>query len=53
MKKLIILGSSGIGMIATSIAEELGKYEVYGFLNDVMQVGTQIGKYKKLLDNIL
>ncbi len=53
MKKLIILGSSGIVMIATSIADELEKYEVYGFFNDVMQVETQIGKYKKLLDNIL
>jgi|3_EtaG_2_1085321.scaffolds.fasta_scaffold03823_5 acetyltransferase EpsM len=48
MKKLIILGGSGIGMIAASIADELGDYEVCGFLNDVVPVGTQIGKYKKI-----
>jgi acetyltransferase EpsM len=47
MKKLIILGGSGIGMIAASVAETMGKYEVCGFLNDSMQIGTQIGKYKK------
>ena len=51
--ELIILGGSGIGMIAASIADELGNYEVCGFLNDVVPVGTQIGKYtfqkKKIL----
>jgi acetyltransferase EpsM len=48
MKKLVILGGSGIGMIAASIAETVGEYEVSGFLNDVIDVGTQIGKYKKI-----
>lgn len=48
MKKLIILGGSGIGMIAVSIANELGYYEVLGFLNDVVPVGSQIGKFNKI-----
>ncbi len=47
MKELVILGGSGIGMIAASVAEELG-YVVKGFLNDVIEVGTCIGKYKKI-----
>lgn len=45
MKNLVILGGSGIGMIAASIANELGYYNVLGFLNDFIPVGTQIGKY--------
>jgi acetyltransferase EpsM len=48
MKKLVILGGSGIGMIAANIAMESGEYEVAGFLNDVIEVGTQIGKYNKI-----
>lgn len=48
MKKLIILGGSGIGMIAVSIANELGYFEVLGFLNDVVPVGSQIGKFNKI-----
>ncbi|HHX61227.1 MAG TPA: hypothetical protein GX707_11040 [Epulopiscium sp.] len=45
MKKLIILGGSGIGMIAASIANELGYYKILGFLNDVIPTGSLIGKY--------
>lgn len=45
MKNLIVLGGSGIGMIAISIARELGTYTIGGFLNDVLPVGTLIGKY--------
>jgi acetyltransferase EpsM len=48
MKKLIILGGSGIGMIASSIAKESGEYEVCGFLNDFIKVGTSIGKYQTI-----
>ena len=47
MKNLIILGGSGIGMIAISIAKELGTYTIGGFLNDVLPIGTEIGKYEK------
>jgi acetyltransferase EpsM len=48
MKRIVILGGSGIGMIAASIANELGFYEVLGFFNDVLPIGTQIGKYNKI-----
>lgn len=48
MKNLIILGGSGIGMIAASIAKELGQYNILGFLNDVLPVGSLIGKYDKI-----
>ena len=47
MKNLIILGGSGIGMVAISIAKELGTYSIGGFLNDVIPVGAMIGKYDK------
>lgn len=47
MKNLIVLGGSGIGMIAISIAKELGTFTIGGFLNDVLPVGTMIGKYEK------
>lgn len=45
MKNLIVLGGSGIGMIAISIAKELGVYTIGGFLNDIVPIGTKIGKY--------
>lgn len=47
MKKLIILGGRGIGMIAASVANDLGTYQVMGFLNDVVPVGELVGKYQK------
>lgn len=47
MKNLIVLGGSGIGMIAISIAKELGTYTIGGFLNDVLPVGSYVGKYEK------
>lgn len=47
MKKLVILGGSGIGMIAASIAQDLGYFEVSGFLNDYFDPGHLIGKYDK------
>ena len=46
MKKLIILGGRGIGMIAASVAQDLGYYEVLGFLNDFVPKGDTVGKYK-------
>jgi len=48
MKKLIIFGGSGIGMIAASVANDLGNYQVLGFLNDIIEAGSQIGKYGKV-----
>lgn len=48
MKKLVILGGSGIGMIAASIAINSGKYKLQGFLNDYLSKGTKIGKFYKI-----
>ncbi len=48
MRKLVVFGGSGIGMIAASIADDLGSHEVIGFLNDVLPIGSMIGKYKKI-----
>ncbi|NCC55968.1 MAG: hypothetical protein EOM11_10930 [Erysipelotrichia bacterium] len=48
MKNLIIFGGSGIGMIACSVANDLGTYNTLGFLNDVVPVGSLIGKYNKV-----
>lgn len=47
MKKLVILGGRGIGMIAASVAQDLGYYDVLGFLNDFVPVGDSVGVYKK------
>lgn len=47
MKKLIILGGRGIGMIAASVANDIGNYEVIGFLNDYLSVGETVGIYGK------
>ncbi|WP_334058722.1 NeuD/PglB/VioB family sugar acetyltransferase [Polaribacter sp. P097] len=47
MKKLIVLGGRGIGMIAASVAQDLGTYEMLGFLNDFVPVGDTVGVYKK------
>ena len=35
-------------MIAASIANELGYYNVIGFLNDVLPLGTMVGKFNKI-----
>ena len=45
MKKLVIFGGSGIGMIAASVAIELGTHEVLGFLNDHVPPGEKIGRF--------
>lgn len=47
MKKLLILGGRGIGMIAASVAQDLGYFKVLGFLNDVVPIGETVGVYKK------
>ena len=47
MRKLVILGGRGIGMIAASVANDLGTYQVMGFLNDVVPEGEYVGKYQK------
>ena len=42
-----MLGGSGIGMIASSMLQRIGGYEMMGFLHDVLPVGTLVGKYQK------
>ena len=44
---VIMLGGSGIGMIASSILDRIGGYKMLGFLNDIVPVGNNIGKFKK------
>lgn len=44
--RLLILGGSGIGMIAASIAS-LSGVEVVGFLNDFEPVNSHIGRYQR------
>lgn len=48
MKKVVVLGGSGIGMIASSIIDRIGDADVIGFLNDYIEKGTKIGKKKKI-----
>ena len=48
MKKVIILGGSGAGMVAASVAMKLPDTEFLGFLNDNMEKGDTIGEFKKL-----
>lgn len=48
MKKVLILGGSGIGLVAASIIDQDPDAEVLGFLNDVEPIGTMIGEYKKV-----
>ena len=47
MKKVIILGGSGAGMVAASVAERIPDVKVLGFLNDFVE--ESIGDYKKLI----
>lgn len=47
-KKVVILGGSGIGMIASSIIDKTEGVDLLGFFNDVVPVGHEIGKYKKI-----
>ena len=47
MKKVIILGGSGAGMIAASVAERIPGVDVIGFLNDNIEKGGTVGDIKK------
>ncbi|HAB17543.1 MAG TPA: hypothetical protein PLX89_02025 [Verrucomicrobiota bacterium] len=46
-KRVIILGGSGIGMIAASILTRQRQVKVLGFLNDVLPVGSSVGKFQQ------
>lgn len=47
MRKLVILGGDGIGLIAADIAETNGSHLVLGFLNDMKDIGSTIGRFKR------
>lgn len=47
MRKLIIFGGPGIGMISASIANDLGYYDVIGFLNDEIKIGEKVGLFQQ------
>lgn len=47
MKKVVILGGTGAGMIAASIINRKSNLEVLGFLNDNINNGKKIGRNKK------
>jgi len=48
MKKVIIIGGSGAGMIAASVADRLDDVELLGFINDFKEPGDTIGDFKKI-----
>lgn len=48
MKRAVILGGAGIGMIAAAQLEASG-VDVLGFLNDALAPGTEIGRHETLL----
>jgi len=45
-RSVVILGGSGIGMIACSIMDKLGGFVMQGFLNDSIEVGQTVGRFK-------
>jgi len=45
---VVILGGSGVGMIAASILDRLPGNRVLGLLNDCIPVGKEVGRYKRL-----
>ncbi len=48
MKKVAILGGSGVGMVACAIIDQDPDAVVLGFLNDIEPVGSLIGNFKKI-----
>lgn len=48
MKRIIVLGGEGIGMIASSVIDRVGEGKVIGFLNDIVPTGTMLGEKKKI-----
>ena len=48
MNKVVVMGGTGIGIIAASIIDVLPDMEFLGFLNDDIPVGETQGKFKRL-----
>jgi acetyltransferase EpsM len=44
-KKVIVMGGEGVGIIAAMIIDQYPGLELAGFLNDVLPVGTRVGKF--------
>jgi sugar O-acyltransferase (sialic acid O-acetyltransferase NeuD family) len=54
-KRLIIVGAHGSGEIAMSVFEDINKqkqkWDIVGYINDVIPVGNYLGKYKVVGDS--
>ena len=48
MKKVVVMGGKGIGMIAAAIIEVLPDLDLLGFLNDGIAVGEAQGRFRKI-----
>ena len=48
MKKVIVMGGKGTGMVAASIIDMIPDMELIGFLNDKVPVGETQGKFKQI-----
>lgn len=48
MKKIVILGGNGDGITISEFIEEMGEFEILGYLNDFEKKDTLIGKYPVL-----
>lgn len=48
MKKVLVIGGSGAGMIAASVVERTNGLELLGFLNDFIAEGDYVGDIKKI-----
>jgi FlaA1/EpsC-like NDP-sugar epimerase len=50
MEKIIIIGASGHGKVITEIIEKNGQYEIFGFIDSLKKIGTNILGYKIIGD---
>jgi len=48
VRKLLIIGGSGAGMVAASVAERIKDIQLEGFLNDFVEKGGYVGDIKKI-----
>ncbi len=48
MKKVVVLGGKGIGMIAAAIIDRLADVELIGLLNDGVPIGSTQGRFKRV-----
>ena len=48
MKRVIVMGGTGSGLIASCIIDLLPNLKLMGFLNDRYSIGTELGKFRKV-----